>query len=460
MKVSVSLIFAGLTAAVGLMAANPVLAKPPFGEISQCAWPIELSPEGYGNILAPENQARYWLVPFDSTYDTMKIEGASLNARYFSFVVYDTATKDPKLKWEVTAVEGHKYDDILARNSDQSSYTLCVTRNNAQCRNVISVNNNPAWVMLRIYAPGADKALGGQALMGGRPLPAITLLSGRNSQTLQACPLSKQVSSSDKPRPIIPPPPSPVYYYARSVNKLDAIRAFVDILFPSPLDIYTPRDWDQKAGDRLWFAPPKEPPVLLMPNPDNKYIAMQPGPYQPGRVIVIHGKAPRFGHDDSAQVRFWSLCNYDLVLPAPLVGCVTDDQATLAQDGSYTIVVSDDLLRPDWLPAGVNWIQWGDEQYPKLIFLRHLIPVARNDTNYTKQDIPFAQAIQWVVEGCPGKCAHPEATINFNLPYAPPRADFDAAGPSAQQIMGDYYPRAAWCDQAAFVNGGWQACIK
>ncbi len=472
MKISSSCFFSALLALAGLIDFNPALAKPPLPQLSQCAWPIEISPEGYGNILAPEDQARYWLVPFDTNYDIMKIEGSYPNARYFSFVVYDTNVKEPSLKWEVTSVEGHKYDAIITPDSSaNNSYAVCVARNNAaRCNNTINVSNHPAWVMLRIYAPGADKTLSGKALMGGQPLPTITLSGGGRSQVLQACPVTKQVLATDKPPPYLPPPPSPVYYYDRSVNKLDAIRAFLDILFPPPLDIYTPSDWYQVAGDRLWFAAPKDPPVLLMPNPDNKYIGMQPGPYQPGRVVVIHGKAPSFWDtyhgsakpswgSASPDVRFWSVCNYDLVLPAPVVRCMADDQAAVTQDGYYTVVISDDLLRPDWPRPNDNRLPWGDEQYPKLVFLRHLIPVARNDTNYTRAEIPFRYAIQWVVEGCPGNCVHPDATINFNLPYAPPRADFTAAGPSAQQIMRDYYPVAAWCDKETFVQGGWQACI-
>ena len=29
-----------------------------------CAWPLELSPEGSGNIQGPDGAARYWLMPF------------------------------------------------------------------------------------------------------------------------------------------------------------------------------------------------------------------------------------------------------------------------------------------------------------------------------------------------------------------------------------------------------------
>ncbi len=458
----------------GLLAlASSAHSEPAFDQLSQCAWPLEFSPEGYGNVVAPDDQARYWLAPFDTNYDTMKIEGYFPNARYFSFVVYNgDASGRP------VSVAGHKYDAILTPDQRSStldasstpaadrSYTLCVTRNDARCANTINVSDAPpysnhAWVALRIYAPSADKALSGEALMGGRPLPKITLVGGSGSHTLEACPLPKDAPTQ--------PDPTTHYYYDRSVNKLNDLRLFLALFFPPSFDIFTPSDYYEPSGDRLWFAAPKEPPIGLLPNPDNKYIAMQPGPYQRGRLIAIRGKAPSFPHtyqgsrkpswgSRGADVRYWSLCNNDLASPVPVVRCMVDQTAVI-RDGYYTLVISDDLLRPDWLRPDVNWLSWGDEQYPKLIFLRNMIPVARNDTNYTRAEIPFPYAIQWVVQGCPGNCRHADAVIDFTLPYVPSRAKMNAAAPNVQKMMGDYYPVAAWCDKSAFEHGGWQACI-
>ena len=108
----------------GLLAMVPAVAgaqvSPAF---SNCAWPIEFSPEGSGNFLGPDDQARYWVMPFDtSKYDLMKIEGSYPNARYFSFVVYNGGSNNAPL-----SVAGHKYDSIIMPNAGSvSSYTLCV----------------------------------------------------------------------------------------------------------------------------------------------------------------------------------------------------------------------------------------------------------------------------------------------------------------------------------------------
>jgi hypothetical protein len=121
------------------------------------------------------------------------------------------------------------------------------------------------------------------------------------------------------------------------------------------------------------------------------------------------------------------------------VGC-TADLTTELEDDFYTIVISDDLLRPDWLKPHTNWLPWGDEQYPKLVFFRNMLPA----TN-------FPYSIQKAIE-------HP-CTFNFVLPTIPDRVDVDTAGQCAQQVMGDYYPVAVWCDKSTFTAGGVRACL-
>ena len=280
-----------------------------------------------------------------------------------------------------------------------------------------------------------------------RPLPAISFDEG---VPLAAC-----------------PPPSPVdgqgWHPVRSVNKLADLRAFFELLFPAGFDINQPTDFDELLTGRLWFAPPRVPPMLLFPNPDNKYILATPGPYQRGRVLVIHAKAPQVaerqtgrghgargkgqGGGQGEDMRYWSMCNNDFALPIAAVACISDLTAKL-EGGGFTVVISDDLSRPDWLRPSVNWLRWGDEQYPKLVFFRHLL---------ASEAFPYS--VQQVVKGCPANCLHNDAVFDFTLPDLPRRAVINAAGPAVQQLMGDYYPVAAWCDKTTFERGGWQACL-
>ena len=81
---------AGILACLMALAffANPDVAR--AQNYRNCAWPIEISPEGSGNCWGQTTLARYWLMPFETQYETMTIKGTYPNVRYFSFVAYDT----------------------------------------------------------------------------------------------------------------------------------------------------------------------------------------------------------------------------------------------------------------------------------------------------------------------------------------------------------------------------------
>jgi len=439
MKAPRILVFAGLMALALLANADVAHAQ----NHRNCAWPIEVSPEGIANVVLPEPFARDFIVPFDTQYETMTIKGTYPRVRYFSFVVY--AGRTP------TTIAGDLYDSQIAPDPGSvnpfvrpgstvsrthatrqpvsgfgGTYTLVVSRNDLPASgNTIRIPRDEfVWVFLRMYVPSADRSLSGHSLIGGVPLPTLTVTAHGSSQEL--------------------PPCSPI-------NEMQDMAAFLGALFEG---VALQGGEGKPSTDRLWFAPPKMPPVRLMPNPHNKYIAMLPGAeYQPGRIIVIHGKAPGTPdtHDGSpvwepartfqtVDMRYWSLCNNNFALPMPVTSCTADLTADV-ENGDYTIVISDDLLRPDWLRPNVNWLPWGDNQYPKLVFFRNML--ASPD---------FAFSVQEAIDrGC---------TFNFNLPYIPASDDTREAGQCVQQVMGDYYPVAAWCDRRTFVRGGWRACMN
>jgi hypothetical protein len=407
--------------------------------LNRCAWPLTLSPNGSGNFLAPDDGARYWVMPFEKTYRTMRIQGRSPSARYFSFVAYSGDAAGRPIE-----TTGALFDGSIVPESGgpNPAYSVLVSRDPAVSgrTNGLAVGLNDAWVVLRIYAPAPDPTLSGRVASGSVPLPTVTLDDG---PPLTQC-----------------PPPSPVdgntWHPVRSVNKLDDLRAFLGLMFPPGFDIRQPTDFEQVSNARVWFAPPRVPPILLFPNPHNKYILTTPGPYQPGRVLVIRARAPSVadrGHPGRssapmADLRYWSMCNNDFALPIAVVRCVSDQNVVL-EGGHFTVVISDDLGRPSWLRPGINWLPWGDEQYPKLIFFRHLLAADS-----------FPYSIQQVVRGCPASCLNNDAVFDFTLPDLPRRALIDAAGPAVQRVMGEYYPVAAWCDKAVFERGGWQACLR
>jgi hypothetical protein len=177
--------------------------------------------------------------------------------------------------------------------------------------------------------------------------------------------------------------------------------------------------------------------------------------YEPDRVIVVRGKMPAYPDTyhgssvwdpapgfDEVQLRFSSICMADAVSPLPVTGCAVDAGTPLDRLGYYTIVISNDVLRPGWLPERVVWLPWGDEQMvPKLMFVRHLLP---------SPDIK--NAVQNAIDqGC---------GMPFDFPTPPTQKEVTDAGKCAQQVMGDYYPVAAWCDVDTFRTGGWRACFR
>lgn len=422
-----------------------------------CAWPIEASPESNGNLTFPDTFARYWWMPFEAgELAAMTITGTYPNARYFSFVVYDEDELAPGVPGSVA---GHLYDAQIAPDPGSinpfvpseyikpslhpaggDSYTIEITGSDPTTQsgeNTIAVATDFAWVLFRIYLP--DK---GESLTGGVPLPRISLTDkSGNVADLELCSAAN----------------------GHTVNGLSALRTFMLALFPPGFDLIWQEDQVPPPGDRLWFAAPDVPPVRLFPNPDNKYIMMLPWPWQPDRVIVIHGKAPSFPGTfagatawepargfRSIQTRYWSACHNNFLTPMSVVACATD-VFTEREGGYYTIVISNDQLRPDWLNPHVTWLPWGDgaampgsgdqDQIPKVFFLRNML---------SADDFPYS--IQQAIGA--------DCTFDFQLPYVPYRYQVEEAGRCAEGIMGDYYPVAAWCDRSTFIAGGWRACLR
>jgi hypothetical protein len=423
-------ILAGLTALAFLINPDVTRAQNSRG----CAWPITASPEGSGNVVLPESSARDFFMPFDSTqFDTMTIKGTYPDVRYFSLVVYKTSGPGQP----VEGVAGSLYDAEIAPDPGSSNpfvgpgagngtWTIVVSHGGTTSGNTIGFSSDFVWVFLRMYVPSADPSEGGHTLTGGVPLPTISVTEDGNTQELPTC--------------------SPI-------QKLPDVEALLSGLFPVDLQ----GTEGTPSSDRLWFAPVINPPAV-MPNPDNKYLAMLPGDhYQPGRIIVIRGKAPGFPNTfngspiwkpsrgfRAVDLRYWSLCNNDFVLPVPVDGCLAD-LTTNVEGGYYTVVMSDDLLRPNWLRPDINWLAYGDEQYPKLVLFRNMLPAPN-----------FRFSVQETLNPVNG-CGFDLAS---SFPKIPASDDLRTAGQCAQGVMRDYYPVAAWCNKSTFIHGGWQACLK
>jgi hypothetical protein len=432
MRKIILLVIICLMITIGLSAGqSPTLPTP------TCAWQFEWTPFGLGNWFWADTANRWWYMPIDAQWQQLTITGSYPKARFFSLAVYDNAPVS-------TGLADHLYDAQIVPDpgsinpfvtpdsgssnpsaTPNSTYTITVTRSNDTANNALQLHADTGWLLYRLYLPNA-----GEGSMGGVPLPEVKVTQANGQTTpLQTCPIFNRQSEIAQLQPLLVP--------AELENPLEHLQ------IPS-------------VPDHIWFGTIKEPPPSLLPNPDQKYMVSFFMPeYEPDRVIVIRGKMPAFPDTyrgqpvsqpargfKTVQLRYWGACQAELVSPLTVTGCATDASTPLDGQRFYTIVISNDVLRPEWLPDRVVWLPWGDEKMvPKLIFIRNLLASA-----------DFGQSIQNAITGGCG--------LDFTFPIPPTQEDIKRSGECAQDVMGDYYPEAVWCDQQTFIVGGWRACFR
>lgn len=417
-----------------------------------CAWQFEWTPFGLGNWLWADTANRWWYMPIDPQWQELKITGTYPKARFFSFAVYDNAPVS-------TGIADHLFDAQIVPDPGSTNpfatphpgrcgpsatyhsgrckppakpgqtYTVTVTRGEKTTGNGLTLNVETGWLLYRLYLPNA-----GEGSTGGVPLPEVSVTDENgNTALLPICPIFNRQSE------LVP---------------LQA--QIVPLQLEYPLDPEGGLDVPP-VPDHIWFGAIKDPPPILLPNPDQKYLISFFMPeYEPGRIIVIRGKMPAYPDTyngrpvsqpakgfKAVQLRYWGVCQGELVSPLPVIACATDATTPLDRHGFYTIVISNDVLRPAWLPQGVVWLPWGDEaNVPKLIFMRNLL--ASDD---------FSESVQSAIDL--GDCG-----FDLRFPTPPTQEAIMNSGLCAQGVMGDYYPEAVWCDRHTFSKGGWRACFR
>jgi hypothetical protein len=412
-----------ITLAVACLAVQsgmPAEAQTP--PTTACAWPIAWSPYGMGNWGLPDTANRWWTMTIDATWQQLTVTGQYPKARFFSIAVYNDAPVS-------SGLAGRLYDANIVPDAGSGNpfapnvtYTIKVTKSpDATGSNVLKLDKDTGYLMYRLYLPDPGDT------MGDAPLPEVrvTTATGRTT-VLKTCPY---------------------------VNRQSEVAKLQQAWFP--IELETPA-MPPPVPDRMWFGVVWPTPTRLLPNPDNKYLTsfMMPA-YEQDRVIVVRGKGPGFPDTyrsssvwdpapgfDAVQLRFWSICLADFVSPLPSEGCAVDASTPLDRLGFYTIVISDDTLRPAWLPAQAVWLPWGDRQMvPKTMLVRQLVssPDFRNS------------AEEAINQGC---------GVPFTLSTPPTQQEILTSGKCAQQVMGDYYPIAVWCDLDRFKAGGWRACFR
>ena len=393
--------------------AAPTAQAPPSP--SECGWNLELSEHTLDdiNVAAPDTAAAYWVLRYRVKPSlNITVEGNFPDARYISFNTYDwrfrsfTANDvassiadyqiapDPGAAnpWRQPAAAGGSYTVKIRPNPNPSEVnTLPLAPPETQ-------DERDGFLIFRVYRPGGDPAT--------VELPKVSLASASETQTFAAC--TKQdpnfgAALRRSPRAGQPlPSREPVTGFAR-IN----------------------------AGGISAFA-----------NVDNAYLKYFLNPPPPDHVLVVRGKAPTHPADDNPtpwprpgiDVRYFSLCTYPSIFPAPLTqnslpdgtvdyGCRTDQETKLDAAGYYTYVVGTESQhhQVDAVPDATFVPLSADHPGDHFLLFRNLL-----------RDDDFRPAIHNV----------------------PPNSTPEQSA----AIMGDYYPRIKLCALDLLAAQGISGC--
>ncbi|HKP67307.1 MAG TPA: hypothetical protein VJX31_11820 [Casimicrobiaceae bacterium] len=414
-------------------------AAAPRVDPTLCAWPVETAGTGLTNVAYPDKNATYWTMPLDrSRWQSMTIKGTFPRARFFSFVSYTShgVAHDSIVDNEIVPDAGSHNPFVDGTWAPSDTYT--VTVGGAQSSNNISLDpESPqlTWVIYRIYVSNDDNDR-----EAGVPLPEITLVGSdpSDTKTLTACQLRD--GPIDKLRSLLKG--------MNSAHVLDQIL----------LDIHARRDTKPPScqpEDDVVFWIPKNTGGYF-PNPANKYIAAPGLCFDRDKVVVVRGKAAGFPntHEDQPvwepatppgspiQLRYWSMCNNDQLSPYPVVDCRADWNVKLDENNYYTYVVADATggQVPSWLPSDATVLPWGTKNIANILIFRNMLP----EEDFT-QTVQAAIAADCVIDNQPG--------------VTPDRELVDKKGQCAANVMGEYYPRAVYCDKSVLAAQGWQGCF-
>ena len=401
---------AGMVLAVVVANASGRSPAPAHVPAVGCAWPLASNPDT-GNVFFPDTSATYWVASFVPVAGgQLVIHGQYPYARYFSFHVYDAATRilDAITDFQIQPDPGSTNPFDTGVQTQKRSYTVHVVfadRPAQPAPNTIYAGSlkegapNPEGALLyRVYVPNDPSSAS-----GSEPLPTVTFEEAGVHKGIR---LGQCMAL----------PPSSGGLINDTINAQDFPAAVpAPVNFPSA---QSPPAWKryygQTGGGELFWS-----------NRDNAYMRLQLS-RSFGDLVVFRAKAPPFPKTTagepvttSAQVRYWSICEYDLPTER-YVACSPDYQTPLDSQGYFTVVVSDPSNRPSNATAanGVTWLPWGP-YYDGMPFYRQMLPSA-----------DFTQAIAQI-----------------------------PLGTDPQAVMGDYYPVAAYCTKQRFEQGGWQACL-
>lgn len=369
-----------------------------------CAWPVVSNGENFLNVATPDTNTTYWLVPIDfRRWQSVIFRGTYPHARAFNFTSY-TATggligtiPDAQIRPDAGSINPF----AAAAPNTQQTYTITVNGTGGTGNSLNVGGGGLVFVIYRVIVPdqGLNRA-------GGVDLPLTSVRGADGTHQLHPCPFTQSELSLGAMVPILA-----ASGYSEAAGFLQSILTAAN----QRSTLAAPCNPGQPAGSSVVpFGP--APGTAFYPNPATVYLQTSNSCFQPQRVMVIRGRAlvypntyfgasvfdPAF--DGSVQVRYWSMCNNDAVVPYPVLACQADFQTKLDQGQFFTYVISEDAAPPSWLPRDATWLPWGPPNVPITVIFR-VVPQA-------------------------------------NAP-----------------IPAGYQPRGVICDQSLLETSGWQGCF-
>jgi hypothetical protein len=416
-------------------AARPMIASAAT-QPTACAWPVESTP-AKANVAYPDSNATYWTTPFIAEDGmTITLNGTFPTARFFSFVVYNSAGQDfttngiPSSLTDYQMVPGAgTQNPWVTAGATPGTYSVTVMNGvTSSMSNAIPlmpstpstplVNGMPAntgFVTMRIYLPVNNNA-------NAIPLPTMTISTGNGAKVTTL----KQCSSAQK----TPGAASKVIKKAIAKMLSKSLNGTAG----------TPPTTSGTCSNSLVFCKAGGS-TTPFPNSDSGYVAAR---YQPaaGYVTVVRATMPTSAMADGngpgvwpaagIDLRYWSFCNYVYAKPYPVVtvgpimGCTADQDMPLV-NGTATVVISSLKDRPvstlgkkakvGWLPTSPS-----NTTAEEVIAIRNMLAAPT-----------FTQSVM--------------NAQNSNQA-------------STASTMGSYYPQGVQCTTATFAKGGVAGCFK
>ncbi len=359
-----------------------------------CSWPFEVTGRGLTNIATPDTDATYWVMPLDTdSWKTMSIHGKYPAARLFNLTTY-TGTGlfvDSALDRDIIPDPGSKNSFASPEAAEPHNYTLTITTGAGGANTIHLAPTRVTFVVYRVYLPDGQ-FLARQALENtrqgvdrtgrvGLPAVSVTDASG-NTRELQPCPFADTEAGLTS-----------LVTLLRANDMNDAADFLQRLLLMASQPPLFPSHCVPGGNVAVSFAPATLN-ADFFPNPITTYLETPSLCLTPGEALVIRGKAAVFPNtykggsvfdpafDTQIQMRYWSMCQNDRVIPYPVVACQPDFATLRDETGFYTYVVSDDPTPPSWLPTGATWLPWGDRTVAKNLIFRVTLPENSTATDY------------------------------------------------------------------------------